>query len=393
MTIGTWALSQVCALRNEGHVVQVVSPVPAIPKFISETLNTGTSSNCPSSATISGVPIFYPRWPLFPVGPLKNFVNRIPSLFVGFAWLFLRTRLKAITKDFSPDIIFCHHAAFGGYLGRKISIDFGIPYFVTDHSFGEIESCQSNYLRRNHYQVIVRDASKWFAVANRMRTAMETIFPDAAIRTIHNGAEGPPASVRLSACPKFMQGKTVVFVASFFYHRKNIPLLVSAFDSVAEDFPEAILVVAGSGIDEGSVVGRIGSSIHKEKMHFIGHLSHLDVLKHMYHSDIFVNPGVNEPFATTFSEAMMCGLPIIYSSDGGISDVVEDGVQGLAITPNSQDSLESALRRLIGDLCLRRSLGEAAFAMATSQLTWKRNALEILAEFEAVSFDDSASLS
>jgi glycosyltransferase involved in cell wall biosynthesis len=382
-TIGTWALSQVTALRNAGHEVHVVSPVPAIPVFITKILGRGTSAVCPPRHIWKDIKTDYVRWPVYPVGPLEKWLQRYPGLFVGLGWALSSRKFLRIAVKFGPDVVFAHHGFLGGFIASKVARKLSVPFFITEHNFNDIESCANSPSRRRHYLQTTRGISSWIAVADRMRDAMLRIFPDVPALTIHNGAELIPPQLKAVPRPAAFAGHLIVLCVTFFYTRKNVPLLVESFDSIAERHPGALLVIGGTGDDRQRVAEAAQKAKHFSQIILLGALNHNEVLQHMIWCDVFALIGVNEPFATVLSEAMMAGKPIIYSADGGITDAVTDGMQGLSVLPGDGPSAARAMDKLLGDVRLREQMGSAAAELAHGQLTWAANAKNIAARFEA----------
>ena len=62
----------------------------------------------------------------------------------------------------------------------------------------------------------------------------------------------------------------------------------------------------------------------------------------------------------SLAEALIRGVACVASNAGGITSMVEDGVDGLLFESGDAESLAAALRRILGDDALRRSLGRAA---------------------------------
>ena len=59
-------------------------------------------------------------------------------------------------------------------------------------------------------------------------------------------------------------------------------------------------------------------------------------------------------------EAMACGLPVVTTSAGGITELVRHDVNGLVVSPGDVDGIADALSRLLTDAASRSRLGEAA---------------------------------
>lgn len=66
----------------------------------------------------------------------------------------------------------------------------------------------------------------------------------------------------------------------------------------------------------------------------------------------------SEGTTTTAVEAMACAVPVVATDVGAVAEVVEDGVTGLVVPPESPDALASATLRLARDRELAARLGE-----------------------------------
>jgi glycosyltransferase involved in cell wall biosynthesis len=182
--------------------------------------------------------------------------------------------------------------------------------------------------------------------------------------------------------PPSFAGRVVVLCVTFMYKRKNVPLLIEAFDSIADRHPDALLAIGGDGDDMPAVRAAIEKARHGKQIQLLGALKHREVMQYMAWCDAFALIGGDEPFATVFSEAMSAGKPIVFASDGGITDVAKDGVHGLSVEPGDLASAVAALDRLLGDADLRARLGRGAAELA-AQLTWEQNARNVSELFKA----------
>ena len=80
-------------------------------------------------------------------------------------------------------------------------------------------------------------------------------------------------------------------------------------------------------------------------------------------ADLFVLPTRDDMSSWVALEAMATGRPVITTRMGGIPDIVRHGETGLLIEPDDAVALAEAMRTLLGDSNLRRSMGVAGHAV------------------------------
>lgn len=83
-------------------------------------------------------------------------------------------------------------------------------------------------------------------------------------------------------------------------------------------------------------------------------------------------------------EAMACGVPVVATGVGGLTDTVVEGVTGDLTPPRDPQALAAALRRLIGDEQRRLSYAAAAAARAVACYSWPRIAGRLAAVYARV---------
>ena len=143
----------------------------------------------------------------------------------------------------------------------------------------------------------------------------------------------------------------IVLWAGTIEPRKNLAMLLEAFDRLADDSARLVLAgPAGWNEDIDSQLATLG-----EKVKSVGFLG-TDELRVMYAAaDIFCFPSRQEGFGLPVLEAMAQGTAVITSAGTATEEVVGDA--GVLIDPQDCDSLVAALDRLLSDTELREQLG------------------------------------
>jgi len=95
--------------------------------------------------------------------------------------------------------------------------------------------------------------------------------------------------------------------------------------------------------------------------------SYEELPTYMAASDVFVLPSVSEGLPTVVLEAMACGVPVIGSKIGGISEVIIDEYNGLLVEPRDVQGLADAIVRILSDQKLRHALSQGALATTKSE--------------------------
>lgn len=85
---------------------------------------------------------------------------------------------------------------------------------------------------------------------------------------------------------------------------------------------------------------------------------------------IFVNPAFIEPFGLTVIEAGACGLPVVATKNGGPSEIINDGENGLLVDPESPADIAKKIRAVIETPGLWDKLSENGKNNIKKNYTW-----------------------
>lgn len=105
--------------------------------------------------------------------------------------------------------------------------------------------------------------------------------------------------------------------------QKGPDYFLEAARKVLSRNPDIHFIMAGSGDMMGQVKEKAARLEIENNVHFTGFLRGADVEKIYAMSDLYVMPSVSDPFGITALEAIMCGVPVIISSQSGVSEVLQ----------------------------------------------------------------------
>ena len=121
-----------------------------------------------------------------------------------------------------------------------------------------------------------------------------------------------------------------------------------------------------------------------DRVRFLGQLDNPDAVARAAACDLFVMPGVEEPFGVAFVEAMAAGLPAVGSrGEGGPEDIAAAGPGMILVEPDDPGALAGVLDRLTGDRAELARLGAAARDTVAANFTWERCGVETVAAYRA----------
>ncbi|MFI5493941.1 glycosyltransferase [Actinoplanes sp. NPDC051859] len=121
-----------------------------------------------------------------------------------------------------------------------------------------------------------------------------------------------------------------------------------------------------------------------ERVHLCGAVAAAEMPRWYRSADVLAATPWYEPFGLTPLEAMACGVPVVATAVGGLTDTVVDGITGDLVAPRDPRGLGIALRRMLGDDLRRVAYGAAAADRAVHSYSWQRIATLLVAVYTSV---------
>jgi glycosyltransferase involved in cell wall biosynthesis len=190
-------------------------------------------------------------------------------------------------------------------------------------------------------------ADRVLAVSQSVANSMgQRGIPPAKLRVVCNGTLGSPRE-QLSDLPAVKLHSPAIATLAGMYHRKGIADLITAFELLAAEFPDAHLYLIGNGPDRAEFEAQAKATAVVDRIHFEGYQA--EPQRYLYATDIFVLASRQEPFGLVLSEAREAGCAIVASNVDGIPEALDNGNAGILVPAADPPALADAIAPLLRD--------------------------------------------
>lgn len=133
------------------------------------------------------------------------------------------------------------------------------------------------------------------------------------------------------------------------FRKKGLDRLLPAFKTVLASVSDARLDVIGRGSPEvmAEVSGLIEQLQLGAQVTLCGPMPNDELLARLPGYAVFVLPSHNETFGMSYVEALLAGVPILYSRGTGIDGFVDDVTAACAVDPCSEDAIAQGMLRML----------------------------------------------
>ena len=170
--------------------------------------------------------------------------------------------------------------------------------------------------------------------------------------------------------PRYASGEEKLLVhLSNFRPVKRILDVVEVFARVAKALPARLMMI-GDGPDRSAaehLAVRLGVA---DRIHFLGKQDNVNELLPL--ADLMLMPSEMESFGLAALEAMACSVPSIATDVGGVSELIDDGLNGLLFPLGDVEAMASAAIDLLRDDARLRTMSAAARKNASDRFCSSR---------------------
>jgi colanic acid/amylovoran biosynthesis glycosyltransferase len=169
--------------------------------------------------------------------------------------------------------------------------------------------------------------------------------------------------------------------------RKGIEYLLQALRIILDEGNDIQLDVVDSGRDENEKQRALSVACDldiKKHVNMLGKLSPEGVRNVLWNSDIFVLSSLTEGISNAVVEAMACGMPIVTTDCGGMSEAVTNGKEGFLVQVRDPKKMAISIMQLIDNRELRVSMGEKAREKVMADFSAEKQARKFIEFYNEV---------
>jgi len=259
----------------------------------------------------------------------------------------------------------CDISAFFGKLKSSVNVMQGQgPFFEPGEINGLKKMLYESYDIFAKYTML-RFSDLIFALNEYEKERYFRILKDdQRLRIIPSAAEGK-SYIKNNPAPVItkygLENQKVILFVGNLDDNKRPDLLVKALPGIKKSFSKILLVFAGR--DEGmqAPCKNLAEELNvSENIKFLGFISDED--KHLLYdaADVFALVSDKESFGTVLVEAMAHQLPVVVTDARGPKSVINNGVNGLVINRDDSNALTEAIKNILSDENLKKSLAQNA---------------------------------
>jgi len=285
---------------------------------------------------------------------LKKFrlFKLIKETYISLVVLFLR-RSKTINaiKESNSDVIISTRILFNNWLGKYKQ---GKTYKIGwehNHHHGDVKYINSlvKSCRNLDSLVLVSDSLRNFykkELKNKNYKCKCVFIP--------NSLDNVPESV------SDLKGNRLVSVGRM-SREKAFPDLIDVFKRAHDKNNDLVLDIVGDGAQKNMVIDKIYDYDLMDSVNFHGYQNKEYIDKLLHEASLYLMSSYTESFGIVLIEAMSHGIPCLaFTSAEGANDIIENGENGYLISERDKDKMANKIIEVMGDIELRKRLGEKA---------------------------------
>jgi glycosyltransferase involved in cell wall biosynthesis len=252
-------------------------------------------------------------------------------------------------RDRVPDLIHAHKFSVEGFVAAAVAERLGRPFVASLWGDTDIKIVAAKRGLRPAYQAIARQAARLLPAApwtqDYFADVLELPSEKFGLLPVMTAADAvlPPTETNAP--------HLITVFAFDSWRRKGFDTLVQAINKVARHVPDVRLDVYGRGNPQSllAVNRLIRGAGHDGRIRLCGPLDHASVQQTINRYAAFVMPTRRETYGMVHVEALLAGVPILWSRGRGIDGYLDGLDVGYRCDPESVDDVAGGVRHLLNN--------------------------------------------
>jgi glycosyltransferase involved in cell wall biosynthesis len=285
-------------------------------------------------------------------------------IFFFFLCSFYRAAVRVCRRE-KPDIIWANWWIPPGLVAARVASKFRIPLVISSHGT-DIALLEKGK--------ILKSLSLYVYKRTNMATVVSTFLKQRLLKRVRVIAKDNvaviPMPVGMEHFPRTDlpdHEVPVLLSVARYTKQKRLSDIIAAAQKVAVDkIPFKILMV-GEGPLETELKELAEKAGLSDRIEFIPLVAQQKLGGLYRRSDAVVLVSEEEGFGLVLVEAGLTGRPVIGSRSGGITDIVDEGENGLLVEPGDVEGLARSIRTLFENREMRQRLGDGGHKKAVEK--------------------------
>lgn len=258
-----------------------------------------------------------------------------------------------LLRKFNPDLIHVHVLTRQGIIALLCKFFLKIPYVITEHwsrYFSENNSYKG-LLRKDITGHVVHFASAVVTVSEKLKMAMlDKKLENRNYRVIPNPVDIDKFIIKEKLKSTYPGKKKIIHISCFEDKSKDISGFLKATQSLSLKRQDFECHLVGEGPDWQQMINlSLELDLLDKIVFFTGMKTQEDLVSEINDADFLVLSSRYETFGSVIIESLSCGIPVVATNVGVVSDVVNEQ-NGLIVPPGDADSMEKAIGQML-DIC------------------------------------------